>query len=108
MTVSGGVRVSTLPIVVLNESPRSSARYMTRFGRVLGRRLGGAVRDELEAEQEAAAAHVADQRAGALHLVQARQRQGADPRGVLDQALVLDDLDGGERRAAVTGFFSCV
>ena len=40
-----------------------------------------------------------------LHLLEARERQRADARRVLDEALLLDDLDRRERRAAGDGVF---
>ena len=98
VNVSGGVSVRTLPIVVLNDSPRASEA----IEHALGGRARGALRiavlDQFDPQQQPAAAHVADQRMPPLHLAQAVQRARADALGVRHQTLALDDLKRGQRR----------
>jgi hypothetical protein len=90
--VSGGKSVSTLPKVVLKLRPLE-AGVEHGLCRVGGRLLGRAVVDQIDAEQQAEAAHVADQRVSGLELPQPPERVGADLCGAGDQALVLDDLE---------------
>jgi hypothetical protein len=97
VTISGGVSVSTLPIVVLNDRPRDSGAVEHTLGDGAGRGLALAVLHQLQPEQQTAAAHVADQRVAPLHLVQPRQRLRADPGRVVDQAFALDHLERGQR-----------
>ena len=109
VVTSGGVRVSTLPIVVLKLRPRSRARVHHGLGREFRRRLGVAVDDEVEAEQEAAAAHVADQCVALLHLVEAIERQRrrrARAFSTSPSSSMISIVVSAARQ--VTGFFSCV
>ena len=55
VTVKGGVQVSTLPKVVLNDNPRSIAAIHHLFGLFVRRRLGGAIGDQLDADHAARA-----------------------------------------------------
>jgi len=65
------------------------------FRGLRSRRLGRAVADQIDAEQQPLAADIADQRMTRLHVLQPRQRPRTQTRRTLDQPLVLDDLDRG-------------
>jgi len=66
VVVSGGVKVSTLPKVVLNDRPFSSARYITASAAALAGALLTRRGDQLDAEQVTEPAHVADRAPFAL------------------------------------------
>ena len=75
VTVKGGVKVSTLPNVVLNDNPRSIAAIHHLLGLRVGRRLAGAVGHQFDPDHQPAPAHVADQRMFQLQFGQALARR---------------------------------
>ena len=70
VTIRGGVRVRTLPMVVLKFRPRAERLVEHGVGRVGGRGTVLPVEHELGTHQAAPAAHVADQRMPTHHLPQ--------------------------------------
>jgi hypothetical protein len=102
---NGGVSVSTLPIVVLNDRPRDSAVVQHRCSAASPAGVFFvAVAAPAPAPAAARArAHRPPARGGHFQLVQALQRMRADARGVRDQVLTLDHLQRGQRRGGGDG-----
>src|SRR5690606_29920201 len=71
-----------------------------RLREIIVRLLRGAILHQLDAEEQTAAAHIADGGQLALHFLEAFEGDFADPARVLDQIFLLDDLDRGESGSA--------
>ena len=88
---------------VSSSRPRASASAAVRDASSGAGSFVAAVGDELERQHRPDPAHVADRRESLLPLEHARPDRLADRRRALDEALLVDHVEDGERGRLATG-----